>query len=194
MRALATIAAVLASTNAGAGGAKRVAATTTALVVPQVGAPIHVDGELDEVAWRTPARTGAFVDASGTQAAPYSDARFLRDDQFLYLALYAADEDIRKSDEFVVELSSSRGRSTLHFRPDGTLAPSIAESTVMVDLDGSLDEPSNDDEEWIVEAAVPLTAIPFGRNGLVDVRISRCDTTKDGKQHCGTWKGQLARR
>jgi hypothetical protein len=164
------------------------------LVVPQVAAPIHVDGELDEVAWRTPARTGPFLDANGTQAAPYSDARLLRDDQFLYLALYAADEDIRSSDEFVVELSSPRGRTTLHFRPNGTLVPDIAHSTVMVDLDGSIDEPSNDDEEWVVEAAVPLASIPFGRNGVVNVRISRCDTTKDGKQHCGAWKGQLGRR
>ncbi len=176
------------------GPARRVATTSPALVLPQVAAAIRCDGELDEMAWRTPARTGAFVDATGGEAAPYSDARFLRDDRYLYLALYAADEDIRSSDEFIVELSSARGRATLHFTAAGRVSPTIAGSTVSVDLDGTRDEPSNDDEEWVVEAAVPMTAIPFGRDGAVSVRVSRCDTTKDGKRHCGSWSGKLVRR
>src|SRR2546430_17249992 len=140
-----------------------------ALVLPQVAGPILCDGELDELAWRTPARTGPFVDASGAQAAPYSDARFLRDDRYLYLALYAADEDIRAGDEFVVEL----GRTTLHFTAAGVLRPAIAGAHVAVDLDGSLDDPANDDEEWVVEAAIPLAAVPFAGNA-VPIKITRC--------------------
>lgn len=164
------------------------------LVVPQVGMQVHCDGELDEIAWRTPARTGPFVDATGAQAAPYSDARFLRDDHYLYVALYAADEDIRANDEFVVELGSGRRRSALHFTAGGSLSPTIEGAKVAVDVDGSVDDASNDDEEWVVEAAIPLTAVPFARNGTVDVQISRCDVTKDHIKRCGAWKGTIERR
>jgi hypothetical protein len=45
-----------------------------------------------------------------------------------------------------------------------------------------------------VEAALPLAAIPFGRDGVVSVRISRCDTTKDGVKRCGAWAGKLGIR
>ncbi len=195
MRPAIVVAVCFASPMVVAGGhSTRTAASPPPLVVPQVAAAIHCDGELDEFAWRTPARTGAFVDATGGEAAPYSDARFLRDSRYLYLALYAADEDVRSSDEFVVELSSARGHETLHFTAAGALTPDIAGANVAVDLDGTRDEPSNDDEEWVVEGAVPLTAIPFGRDGTVSVHISRCDTTKDGNKRCGSWSGKLARR
>jgi hypothetical protein len=166
-------------------------AMIVALVLPQLGRPLAIDGELDEIAWRSPARTGAFVDPAGAQAAPYSDARFLRDDHDLYLALYAADEDIRSSDEFVVEMSSARGHATWHFSAAGKVVPAPG-VRVAIDRDGSLDDPSNDDEEWVVEAAIPLAAIPFGRDGKVRVTISRCDRTKDGVTRCGSWRGALA--
>jgi hypothetical protein len=171
-----------------------IASALVSLVLPQVGKEIRCDGELDETAWRSPARTGPFVDAGGAPAAPYSDARLLRDDKYLYLALYAADEDVRSTDEFVVELSSASGKIVLHFRAAGTLEPAIANAKVAVDLDGTLDEPSNDDEEWVVEAAVPLAAIPFGRDGSVNARISRCDVTKDHVKRCGAWRGKLTAR
>ncbi len=161
-----------------------------ALVVPQVVAPIQCDGELDEVAWRTPARTGPFVDATGSQAAPYSDARFLRDGKYLYLALYAADEDIRSTDAFVVQL----GGKQFHFAAAGTVSPAISGAKVALDVDGSVDKPADDDEEWIIEAQIPLTAIPFGKDGTAKAAISRCDTTKDGVKRCGSWSGVIARR
>jgi hypothetical protein len=164
------------------------------IVMPQVSRAIQIDGELDEVAWRSPARTGPFVDAHGAQAAPYSEARFLRDDNFVYLALYAADEDIRSTDEFVVELSSSRGQLTMHFTPKGTLAPAVAGARVAVDLDGTIDAAADDDEEWVIESAIPLAAVPFGRDGTVAAKVSRCDTTKDRVRRCGAWQGRLVRR
>ncbi len=160
------------------------------LVVPQVAAPIQCDGELDEIAWRSPARTGPFVDATGNSAAPYSDARFLRDDKNLYLALYAADEDIRKTDEFVVQL----GKKTLHFTAGGVLTPAIPGAKVAIDVDGSVDAPADDDEEWLVEATLPLAAVPFARDGTLHATITRCDTTKDKVKRCGSWTGVIARR
>lgn len=184
-------AAVLAAASPATAGNR---ARSAALVLPQVATAPRCDGELDELAWRTPARTGAFVAADGRQAAPYSDARFLRDDRYLYVALYAADEDIRASDAFVLELASARGKRTLRFTAGGTLAPALAGGHIAIDVDGSVDDPSNDDEEWVVEAAVPLSAIPFAADGSVHARITRCDTTKDQVRHCGAWGGMLVRR
>ena len=164
------------------------------MVVPQIGGALAIDGELDEVAWHTPARTGAFTDAHGAQAAPYSDARFLRDDRDLYLALYAADEDVEASDAFVVELSSPRGVLKLTFSATGAITPSVKGARAAIDLDGTFGDPSNDDEEWVVEAAVPLAAIPFGADGTVRVNVSRCDVTHDGVKRCGAWRGVIQRR
>jgi hypothetical protein len=150
------------------------------LVIPQVAAPIQCDGELDEIAWRSPARTGAFLDAKGDIASPYSEARFLRDDNFVYIALYAADEDVRSTDSFIVQL----GGKTLRFSPKGP----------GTDVDGTVDSPADDDEEWLVEAKIPLSAIPFAADGSVSAKVSRCDVTKDGVRRCGSWRGTLVRR
>jgi hypothetical protein len=64
--------------------------------VPKATIPIKTDGELDEPVWNaSAARSKPFVDASGAEARPYSDARFLWDDQNLYVGLYAADDNIQ---------------------------------------------------------------------------------------------------
>jgi hypothetical protein len=164
------------------------------LVMPHIAEPIHCDGELDEPAWKTPARTGPFSDRTGAQAAPYSEARFMVDDKRLYLALYAADEDIRSSDEFVIDVGAGGQKTSWHFRADGSLQPKIAGAQVAVDVDGSVNDPSNDDEEWVIEAAIPLAAVPFHKDGTVELQVARCDTTKDHVKRCGSWKGTLARR
>ena len=166
----------------------------SALVIPQVGAPLHCDGELDEVAWHTPARTGAFLDATGEMASPYSEARFLRDDKYLYVALYAADEDIRSTDAFVLDLGSSRGHMRIRFTAGGKLAPDLKGAKIAVDTDGSIDQSKNDDEEWVVEAALPLAEIPFASDGTVSARLERCDVTKDHVRRCGRWAGTIVKR
>jgi hypothetical protein len=162
--------------------------------IPQVAQEIRCDGELDELAWHTPLRTGPFTDDRGNDAAPYSEARFLRSDRELFLALYAADENIRSTDEFVVDFRSAAGRSTLHFTAGGKLTPAVAGARLAIDADGVVDDATDDDEEWVVEAAIPLASVPFDREGRVTVRVSRCDTTKDGKVHCGHWAGAVQRR
>lgn len=161
------------------------------LVIPQVAQPIVIDGELDETAWLAPARTGQFTNARGEPASPYSDARLLRDDQFLYVALYAADEDVRSTDSFVIAFASSRGTATMHFAANGK---SPHGTRVATDLDGSLDAPADDDEEWLVEGAVPLAAIPFDADGEVTATFTRCDVTKDHVRRCGSWRGTLVKR
>jgi hypothetical protein len=141
--------------------------------------PIVCDGELDEPSWKQAVRTGPFLDENGMSAAPYSDARFVVGPDALYLGLYAADEDIQSSDTFVVDI----GGRELRFHPTDHGAD------VGVDMDGSLDVPSDDDEEWVVEARVPLAGLGHGD---VMARVRRCDRVKDGRERCGS--GQVLLR
>jgi hypothetical protein len=168
------------------------------LAVPRVDPPPKIDGELDELAWSDEsARTGAFVGAGGSQVRPYSDARLLWSPGALDLALYAADQDIRPgSDAFVVVLAAHDKRATLRFGPRGLLrgtAPNAesaaleAGARVGVDLDGTVDDASDDDEEWVIESSIPLA--PLGLKGEVGeeltIAIERCDTPKGAATVCG---------
>ena len=122
----------------------------------------EIDGELDEAIWqRAGGRTGAFTDR------PYSEARFAWTHTHLFIALYAADKDIRSSDRFEVTL----GRTTFDVSASGELRGAPAGTRAGVDRDGTIDDPSDDDEEWVIEVAVPLEAI----DGSLDVAIRRSD-------------------
>src|ERR1700761_7788229 len=68
---------------------------------------IQLDGELDEPAWNHLAIRGVFQE-DGHKARPYSEVRFLRDETHLFLALYAADEDIRSDDAFEIAAGPMR--------------------------------------------------------------------------------------
>jgi hypothetical protein len=114
--------------------------------------PIQLDGELDEPIWKTAIRTGPFVNDAGQAAAPYSDARFLVARDFLYVALYAADEDIKKDDVFELEV----GGRAYHYGPADP-GPEVG-----VDMDGTLEDPSDLDEEWVVETRIARAELPRG--------------------------------
>ncbi|MCK6549976.1 carbohydrate-binding family 9-like protein [Myxococcota bacterium] len=190
---------------------------SSALVVPRPDAPIVVDGKLKDPSWRRAARTGPFVDEHGAIARPYSEARFLVDGDVLYVGLYAADEDIRaakretdepvwRDDAFTLAIVvDARERYVLDVNARGALADGhelagvggaatidrrwSSGMKVAVDADGTLDDPSDDDEEWIVEAALPLASIGVraGAPRTLVVALARCDTPKDGTRRCGAW-------
>jgi hypothetical protein len=149
------------------------------------GAPrqtrISLDGELSEPAWNQLAIRGVFT-ADGAQARPYSEIRLLRDETHLFVALYAADEDIRSDDEFVLAAPGFSAR----FSAAGRATP--ATIRVAIDRDGTLDNPGDDDEEWVVEAAIPLSA--FGPPPIA-MTAERCDRTKDGSRRCASWHGAI---
>jgi len=151
--------------------------------VPVARAPIAIDGELHEPDWNTLARFAVFT-ADGAEARPYSQLRLLRDDRTLYLGLYAADQDIRSSDAFELAL----GALAFAIDPRGRITPPIAGARVAADVDETLDDASDDDEEWVIEAAIPLAAIPAG---TTTIHAARCDTPKDGRRRCGAWDGPL---
>jgi hypothetical protein len=142
---------------------------------------IALDGELDEPAWNAVAMRGVFA-AEGAQARPYSEIRILRDETHLFVALYAADEDIRSSDAFDVQA----GPLHAHLTAAGTATP--ASVRVAVDRDGTLDDSHDNDEEWVVESAMPLDELG---PAPITIAAERCDTTKSGEHRCGRWTGQI---
>ena len=153
------------------------------VTVPAVASGrVALDGELVEPAWNKLAVRGVFTGDDGTQARPYSEIRILRDDTHLLLGLYAADEDIRSDDAFEV----TAGGLQTHLAAGGHATP--ASVHMAVDHDGSLDNASDDDEEWVVEAQLPL-----GELGPppITIHASRCDVVKRGERRCGRWQGTI---
>lgn len=144
-----------------------------ALVACKQEPRIVIDGAWREPAWNAKAQRGVFVDETGSAARPYSEIRLLREGDQLYVALYAADEDIRSDDAFELRV----GITSLRITPNEARRPRLA-----VSLDGTLDRPSDDDEEWIVELALPVAS---------PITASRCDQPKSGGQRCGRWSGAI---
>ena len=148
--------------------------------IPATTHAITVDGELGEPDWSRRALRDVFTAPNGDLARPFSEVRLLHDAQHLYVGLYAADENIESSDFFDVKI----GDTAFRINPEARITPAIAGIHAGVDLDGSLDDNSNDDEEWVLEIAMPLASGP--------AHVSRCDIPKDGLQRCGAWFGQLS--
>ena len=157
---------------------------SSAPVVPHTTGPIKIDGEWDEPDWSKTAMRGQFLGDDGQLARPTSEIRLLADGSDLFVGLYAADDDIKSSDAFDVAL----GDVKLHVTATGALEPPLPGARVAVDRDGTLDDPSNFDEEWLIELAIPraLVRSTFG------VAASRCDVPKHGTKRCGTWHGSVS--
>ncbi len=128
---------------------------------------------------------GPFLDPRGKMAFPYSDARFRVDRDYLYVTLYAADEDIRSTDHFVVTIAPL----SFEVGPVLSTAPAIVE--IDRDIDGTIDRSFDLDEEWLVELSIPLALID---TQPARVSISRCDFPKEGGRRCGAFTGTLELR
>ncbi len=184
------------------------------LRAPKTAEPITLNGELDERIWTHGAvRTGAFVAANGAAARPYSEARFAWADGMLYVGLYAADEDIRAratkpddplwiddtfhlvfvtapgGEERVIDVSP-RGVVTDARRAGGSLDFAWQSGTrAGHEMDGTIDDSRDDDEEWVLELAIPLSSLGLdGRRGdTIELAIQRCDTPRGAARACGSW-------
>ncbi len=185
------------------------------LPVPHAASDVRVDGALDEAAWTDPGRTGAFLEGQEL-ARPYSDVRAVWRGGTLYLALYAADEDIvapvllhdaptwtgdafqivfrRGGVEHTIDVSA-RGTITDGERIPGRPFDPAWESraVVGVDRDGTVDDPSDMDEEWVVELGLPLASLGLvGRSGeRIGFEVRRCDELHDlgaaPRRSCAAW-------
>ena len=190
--------------------------------VPHLQGMITLDGDADDPGWQGPSmRTGAFVGTDGLSPVhPYSEARILWGNGFLYLNLYAADEDIRalgktpdslapdedafhlvftdRTTERILDINAlgvvtdgirARGEST---PPDRSWT---SEAHVSHELDGTPNKPGDNDEEWVLEVAIPFESLGLsGRAGeRIGLSMDRCDTPHGGKRVCGSW-GETGQR
>ncbi len=155
------------------------------LRVPHAPGPITLDGDTDDPGWLRPpgpARTGDSLSDSGQPARPYSDTRIVWGDGYLYLALYAADENIvTRTDEpdgpvwlddaFRVVFARSGIEYAIEISPKAIITDSIRSAGGQWDyswssgahaskeLDGTINNPSNMDEEWAIELAIPFESL-----------------------------------
>ena len=187
------------------------------LVVPHAKQPIVLDGHLTDPAWLEEAgRTGPFLESDGTSLGhQYSEARFLWGDGQLYVGLYASDEDIRathetqdsqvwRDDSFRLAFDDGAREylfdvSALGVIADGVRAKASAstafdyvwnsQARVAHELEGTPNDPSNNDEEWVLELAIPLASLGLkGAHGeRIGLWLSRCDTAKGQPRSCGDW-------
>ena len=184
------------------------------LHVPRLHGAIVLDGDMDDSGWAgNIARTGSFLAPSGLPARPYSDARMVWGDGFLYVALYAADEDVRAQprvpdspvwldDAFHLAFTSSdRVERTLDVSVLGVVTDAIRRGDGPADYawqsgvhvahenDGTLNDATDDDEEWVLELAIPLESLGLkGDKGeRVGFSVRRCDTPKGLARVCGSW-------
>ena len=190
---------------------------TRALLVPHAEGDVTLDGDLDDAGWAGRiARTGPFFTESGVVARPYSDARLVWGDDHLYVALYAADEDIRADarepdgpvwldDAFRLVFESATGERAFDVSALGVVTDARRtkggkfdygwQSAIHVatERDGTLNDPRDDDEEWLLELAIPLAALGLaGRKGeRIALSARRCDTPKTGGRVCAGWGSTL---
>lgn len=185
------------------------------LRVPHLKASIVLDGDMDDVGWTGPvARTGGFTTPNGMTAKPYSEARLVWGDGHLYLALYAADEDVRaakrapddpvwQDDSFHLVFRDDRGGveraldlSALGVVSDARRVGAGAldyawQSGVHVsrEIDGTLNDANDDDEEWALEVAMPLESLGLrGERGeRIGFAVRRCDTPHRSARVCASW-------
>ena len=200
--AIGALAAACAPSRAVPSGAGK--GTGGVLHVPHAPGPIALDGDNDDPGWVRPpgpARTGPFKVASGAPARPYSDARLLWGDGYLYVLLYAADEDIQSgADAFRLRLTRGGVEYSLEVSAGGVLRDAARDARGAMpawrsgahasrEIDGTPDEAGDVDEEWSVEMAVPLASVGMrGQAGeSAGFAIERCDAPPGGARVCGGW-------
>jgi hypothetical protein len=162
--------------------------------------------------------TGVFKDARGQGMVPYTEAKARWMPGTLYLLLYAGDLDLEgtvtsrdgpvlRDDAFHIELGRGGHVYTLDVSVLGTLADAdctgaVGETSgerrcdsgwdshaaVAVDRDGTLNQIGDNDEEWVVEMAIPLASLgmaAYQAGDRVPFAIRRCEVGKGGLGACG---------
>jgi hypothetical protein len=132
---------------------------------------ITLDGELSETSWGAAQSSGAWRNVTdGTPSSPHTELRALSTPEALLLGLYAADQDVGKDDAISVRLwTATGGPLTVEVTPTGELrcpraSPGCAlpeGATLAVDLDGTPNNPSDEDEEWVVELRIPWKSLGY---------------------------------
>jgi len=189
-----------------------------ALAVPRVAGPVIIDAELEgKRLWEgDPGSTGNFKDQAGHGIVPYTEAKARWGNGKLYLMLYAGDLDLEGSvrahdgpveddDAFHIELGGGDETRVISVSVLGTVADALcrgagaerrcdagweSHAEVAVDRDGTLNKLGDNDEEWVIEMALPLAALgvtsPTAGTRL-PFSIRRCEMARAGRRACGAW-------
>lgn len=155
--------------------------------IPHTTGAIELDGEWEEYDWAHTALRRQFNGDDGQLSRPSSEMRLLHDDTTLVVGLYAADENIQSHED---AFDFTVGSLSVRVDASGQVTP--PEFRAAVDHDGTLDDPKNNDEEWVVELLIPLARTGLASGHTTPVKASRCDVTKDGVKRCGAWSGALS--
>ena len=148
----------------------------------------------------------------GSPARPFSEVRLLWGDGYLYLALYAADEDIETrtdeadgplwlDDDFRVVLTRGDTQYAIEVSPKAVITDSIrhgdgkwdytwsSHAHASREIDGTVNKPNDMDEEWAIEMAIPFESLDMkGEPGeSIGMSVGRCDTPKGMPRVCTSW-------
>ncbi len=182
------------------------------LFAPRAQQPLALDGELAESIWRDAAHSGGFTDEkTGRLGVPHSELRVANDGRRLLLGLYAADENIVarakkgdpqnvEDDAFIVQIKRVGDSSTWQFyvsangtvRDDPPDQPGRLGAVCAVEMDGTMNDPHDDDEEWVAECLVPFSLFGGHIGDTLEFTAKRCDTPKGAERRCGIWQRRVA--
>lgn len=163
--------------------------------------------------------TRNFKDVAGHGMVPYTEAKARWGDGKLYLMLYAGDLDLQgkvrahdgpveRDDAFHLEFGHGDEVRVVSVSVLGTVADAIcrpsrtrsvgrvcdrgwdSHARVAVDRDGTLNKIGDNDEEWVVEMAIPLAALGFAdahAGTSIPFSIGRCEIGHGSSRGCGGW-------
>jgi hypothetical protein len=188
------------------------------LHVPRVPHPVRIDAEDGKKVWESDiGSTGVFKDKNGVGMVPYTEARARWGDGTLYLWLYAGDLDLEGSvrqpdgpvsrdDSFHIELGNAGSVYSIDVSVLGTVADARCDgvvgapagakcdsswqsgAVVAVDRDGTVNQVGDNDEEWIVEMAVPFSSLGIkgaSAGTRIPFSVHRCEVGQRGPGACG---------
>jgi hypothetical protein len=149
---------------------------------------------------------------NGRSTRPYSEARLVWSGDYLYLALYASDEDIEShndqpdgpnglDDAFRIVFSQADVEYAIEVSPRAVITDGVRRGDGAWDytwssgahasneLEGTNNDPRNMDEEWAIELAIPFESLGMkGEPGeTIGMSLHRCDTPKDAPRVCAGW-------
>lgn len=166
--------------------------------------------------------TRNFKDVAGHGMVPYTEAKARWGDGKLYLMLYAGNLDlegkvrahdgpVERDDAFHLEFGHGDEVRVVSVSVLGTVADALcrpsgagsagrvcdrrwdSQARVAVDRDGTLNKIGDNDEEWVVEMAIPLAALGFAdahAGTSIPFSIARCEIGHGSSRGCGGWGTQ----
>jgi hypothetical protein len=188
------------------------------LRVPRVRDPVPINAETEgKRVWESEAGgTGIFKSPDGKGMVPYTEAKARWMPGTLFLLLYAGDLDLEGSvterdgptdrdDSFHIELGHEGHLYTIDVSVLGTLRDADCDlgsrwrgprcdlrwdsrAAVAVDRDGTLNQVGDNDEEWVVEMAIPLGPLGLAsahEGDRISFSVGRCEVGMRGRGPCG---------